>query len=66
MRRAPCAQVRYGHNGRQIRWEEIAADPEKPPVAFKDQGVYLITGGMGGLNPLRQDDLEQASGARVI
>ena len=40
--------IKYGPSGRQVvRWQEVRADPEEPPLAFKDEGVYLITGGLG-------------------
>jgi acyl transferase domain-containing protein/enoyl-CoA hydratase/carnithine racemase/acyl carrier protein len=48
--------IRYGHGIRQVlRWQEVAQAGEKAeeenksPIAFKDEGVYLITGGLGGL-----------------
>ncbi|HEV3036480.1 MAG TPA: SDR family NAD(P)-dependent oxidoreductase [Candidatus Angelobacter sp.] len=45
--------IRYAQGARQVlRWQEPTADLEKPPIAFKDQGIYLITGGLGGLGLL--------------
>ena len=60
--------IRYQQDARQVlQWEEIAADREKPPSAFKDQGVYLITGGLGGLGLLFANEiLEQTREARVV
>ncbi|HEV3038147.1 MAG TPA: SDR family NAD(P)-dependent oxidoreductase, partial [Candidatus Angelobacter sp.] len=58
----------HEHGVRQVlRWQEIAPDSQKPPVVFKDQGVYLITGGLGGLGLLfAAEILERASQARVV
>jgi polyketide synthase PksL len=60
--------VRYRDGARQVlRWEEVAAGPEQAPAAFKDDGVYLITGGAGGLGLLfARDILERTGDARVI
>ncbi len=60
--------IRYQQGARQVlRWEEIAADREKPPIAFKESGVYLITGGLGGLGLLfAKEILEQTGEARVV
>ena len=50
-----------------MRWQEVRADPEEPPLAFKDEGVYLITGGLGGLGVLfAQEILERTPQARVV
>ncbi|MBZ5509495.1 MAG: SDR family NAD(P)-dependent oxidoreductase, partial [Acidobacteriia bacterium] len=60
--------TRYEQGVRQVlSWQEIAVNPEKPPVAFKEQGVYLITGGLGGLGVLfAKEILTQTRQARVI
>jgi polyketide synthase PksL len=60
--------VRYEGNVRQIlRWQEVAAEPEATPIAFKDPGVYLITGGLGGLGLLfAREILDRAPEARVV
>jgi polyketide synthase PksL len=60
--------IRYQQGARQVlRWEEVAADLEKPPIAFKDHGVYLITGGLGSLGILfAKEILDQAREARVV
>jgi polyketide synthase PksN len=60
--------IRYQGGARQVlRWEEIAAGRETPPIAFKDHGVYLITGGLGGLGVLfAKEILVQAGQARVV
>ena len=61
--------VRHRPDGvRQVlRWEEVAANEEHVPVAFKDDGVYLITGGAGGLGLLFANEiLGRTREARVI
>ena len=60
--------VRLEQDGRTVlRWQEVAADPRKPAVTFKDGGIYLITGGTGGLGLLfAKEILEQARGAYVV
>lgn len=60
--------IRYEQGVRQVpRWQEISPDPEKPPVAFRDHGVYLITGGLGGLGTLfAKEILCQTRQARVV
>jgi polyketide synthase PksN len=45
--------IRYQQGVRQIlRWQEALPISERSPVAFKDHGIYLITGGLGGLGLL--------------
>ena len=60
--------VRYEQGIRQVlRWQEVVAGTEMPPVAFKDHGVYLITGGLGGLGILFAKEIfKQTSQARVV
>ncbi len=60
--------VRYEGNTRQVlRWQEVAASPEAPSIAFKDDGVYLITGGLGSLGVLfARDILGRTRNARVV
>ena len=62
------AVVRFENGVRQVlRWQEVAAEEAQPPVAFKDGGVYLITGGRGALGMLfAREILEQTANARVI
>src|SRR5438874_1580505 len=49
------------------RWQEIEEDRTKPPPAFRDDGVYLITGGLGALGTLlMQEIVLRSPGARVI
>ena len=58
--------VRYVDGVRQVsRWQEFVGDPELAP--WKDEGVYLITGGNGGLGQaFAQHIARVASSARVI
>jgi len=67
-RRQPDSRIRYSHGGRQIlRWQEIPTPPEPAPIAFQDSGVYLITGGFGGLGVLfAKELLERTQSAKVI
>jgi acyl transferase domain-containing protein/enoyl-CoA hydratase/carnithine racemase/acyl carrier protein/SAM-dependent methyltransferase len=60
--------VRYNRGVRQVLgWQEVAPEPVAPPVAFKDHGVYLITGGLGGLGILfAKEALEHARHTRVV
>src|SRR5262249_25511031 len=40
--------IRYEKGVRQVlRWQEVPADGEQSPIAFKEKGVYLVTGGLG-------------------
>jgi len=59
--------VRYDQGVRQVlRWREVAHS-DTPPIAFKDHGVYLITGGLGGLGLLfAREILGQTRQARVV
>ncbi|HYD79452.1 MAG TPA: SDR family NAD(P)-dependent oxidoreductase [Paucimonas sp.] len=64
---APDAVVRHTGERQVLHWQELPADPGTAHVAFKDHGVYLITGGLGGLGMLfAKEILAQASRARVI
>jgi polyketide synthase PksL len=60
--------VRYDHGARQVlRWQEVATDADAAPIAIREDGVYLITGGMGGLGIVfAKEILEQARNARVV
>ncbi|MCC5468754.1 KR domain-containing protein, partial [Pelosinus sp. Bkl1] len=43
-------QIRYQNEKRYVmEWKEIEDSQEKSSIPWKDQGVYLITGGIGGL-----------------
>jgi acyl transferase domain-containing protein/enoyl-CoA hydratase/carnithine racemase/NAD(P)-dependent dehydrogenase (short-subunit alcohol dehydrogenase family)/acyl carrier protein len=42
--------IRYERGVRHVlRWSELPAAPAPAPIAFKEHGVYLVTGGTGGL-----------------
>jgi acyl transferase domain-containing protein/acyl carrier protein len=60
--------IRYRDGVRQVvRWQEMAGEPQPAPAAFKDRGVYLITGGLGGLGLLfAKEILGQTAGAHVV
>jgi acyl transferase domain-containing protein/enoyl-CoA hydratase/carnithine racemase/acyl carrier protein len=60
--------VRHGQGARHVvRWQDLQADREPPPMAFKDAGVYLITGGLGGLGLLfAREILDQTRDARIV
>ncbi|MGZ5445522.1 MAG: SDR family NAD(P)-dependent oxidoreductase [Thermoanaerobaculia bacterium] len=64
---APDPVVRYEQHSRQVlRWQEIEAATEAP-MAFKDRGVYLITGGLGAVGRLfGREILEQTTDAHVV
>ncbi|QGZ37638.1 polyketide synthase PksN [Pseudoduganella flava] len=58
--------VRYVDNTRQVlRWEALAGTAPLP--AWKDHGIYLITGGFGGIGQLfAREILAQTSAAQVV
>src|SRR5204863_8546981 len=60
--------IRYENGRRQVsRWEEIAADRNEPPIAFRDDGVYLISGGLGALGLVfAKEILERTRRAKVV
>jgi acyl transferase domain-containing protein/enoyl-CoA hydratase/carnithine racemase len=60
--------IRYDQGVRTaLRWQEVSPRSEAPAKAFKDHGVYLITGGLGGLGILfAKEILKQAGQARVV
>lgn len=61
------AHVVYAQGRAQVqRWREAPAG-EVAPVAFRDRGVYLVTGGLGGLGQVfARDILRQSPTARVV
>jgi acyl transferase domain-containing protein/ribosomal protein S18 acetylase RimI-like enzyme/aryl carrier-like protein len=59
--------VKYSQGQRHVlRWQEVRSnDPSL--LAFKHNGVYLITGGLGGLGMLfAKEILRHATGARIV
>ena len=60
--------VRYERGLRSVvRWQEVPATPDAPPIAFTDGGVYLITGGLGRLGVLFAGEiLAQSRTSRVV
>ncbi|MES2824533.1 MAG: SDR family NAD(P)-dependent oxidoreductase [Pseudomonadota bacterium] len=63
------AIIKYEQGGRQVlRWQATQnLSQEKPLVAFKDNGVYIITGGLGGVGILfAKEILKQTSKAKII
>ena len=65
---APDPVVRYRQDARHVlHWEALPANAEAPPIAFKDPGLYLITGGLGGLGVLfAREILDRTREARVV
>ncbi|HRL21271.1 MAG TPA: amino acid adenylation domain-containing protein [Alcaligenes sp.] len=61
------AQVRYSQGQRQVLgWQTLSA-PTDVGSPWRDGGVYLITGGLGGLGRIvAQDIARQTSGATLI
>ena len=60
--------IRYQQGVRQaMRWQEMPASVEPASVIFQEGGVYLITGGLGGLGMLfAREILQQTSSAKVV
>jgi polyketide synthase PksN len=60
--------VRHGQGTRQVlRLRELEASAPEELPAFKQHGVYLITGGLGGLGLLfAQEILKQAGDATIV
>ncbi|MBL6449561.1 SDR family NAD(P)-dependent oxidoreductase [Fulvivirga sp. 29W222] len=60
------AIVKYEQQIRKVLgWEEIAHNSSR--IAFKDNGVYLITAGLGGLGKVfAREILQQTKNARII
>ncbi|HEU5133666.1 MAG TPA: SDR family NAD(P)-dependent oxidoreductase [Steroidobacteraceae bacterium] len=61
------ALTRQAQGVRQVmRWQEAPAG-ERAAVAFKDHGVYLVTGGLGGLGAkFAREILVQTTHAKVV
>ncbi|SAL32890.1 polyketide synthase [Caballeronia udeis] len=67
-RQGADAMVRYAQGVRHaLAWEELDDDGKEAPIAYKDHGVYLITGGLGGLGMLfAKEILQQTAHARIV
>ncbi|HYK03298.1 MAG TPA: SDR family NAD(P)-dependent oxidoreductase [Thermoanaerobaculia bacterium] len=66
--RALDTVVRYAPGVRQVlHWQELPATAKTSPATFEDDGVYMITGGLGGLGMLFiHEILERAPGAQIV
>ncbi|GAA0835806.1 hypothetical protein GCM10008915_22900 [Bifidobacterium pullorum subsp. gallinarum] len=54
----PDDRVQYDQGIRMVAdWNEVAASPLEPRISWKDNGIYLITGGAGGLGLLFANDI---------
>lgn len=62
------AQIRYHRGQRQVPvWEEPPVDAAVAGMPWKDRGVYLITGGAGGLGLIFAEEIVmQVKDARLI
>ncbi|TCS93647.1 SDR family NAD(P)-dependent oxidoreductase [Hazenella coriacea] len=61
-------QIRYKYGKRYVaEWREIETSQNEINIPWKDQGVYLITGGAGGLGLIfAREMLDQAKGIVLI
>jgi acyl transferase domain-containing protein/surfactin synthase thioesterase subunit/acyl carrier protein len=51
-------QIRYQEEKRLVSgWREVEASQEEVGIPWKDQGIYLITGGAGGLGLIFANDI---------
>ncbi len=65
----PYETIVRNENGiRKVKkWKEVMSDQKESKIAFKDQGVYLITGGLGGLGVLFvKEIIRQTKNAKII
>ncbi|WP_116811138.1 SDR family NAD(P)-dependent oxidoreductase [Steroidobacter cummioxidans] len=63
------AIVRFeNHEPQVLRWQAVDdSTPLKQQIAFKDRGVYVITGGLGGLGMIfAREILSRTADAKVI
>ncbi len=59
--------LRVGSSRQQRRWQALLDNQLTAPCAFKENGVYLITGGLGGLGSLlAQEILHTTRAAKII
>ncbi len=62
-----ASQVRYQDGVRQARgWHKISLDGIKTDMPWKDQGVYLITGGVGGLGMVFAGEIAAQVAAPIL
>ncbi|MGH1516458.1 amino acid adenylation domain-containing protein [Chryseobacterium sp. JK1] len=60
-------EVRYSAGKREVRtMESLVVDAYSTPVQIKSDGVYLITGGAGGLGLIFAKYLNRKAGATII
>ncbi|MCL9781788.1 SDR family NAD(P)-dependent oxidoreductase [Vibrio sp. S4M6] len=60
--------IRYQGNNRQLlRWQERTTELSNQAMHFKEDGVYLITGGLGAIGTIfAKDIVSKAPNARVV
>ncbi|GAA0894710.1 hypothetical protein GCM10009122_43910 [Fulvivirga kasyanovii] len=60
--------IKYqGDAAHVLQWEEVSVGQTEPQAVLKDNGVYLITGGLGALGVLFAEEiLKHTQGAKVI
>ena len=60
--------IKYEKDVRNVlRWQPIADTEAQPVIPFKERGVYVITGGAGGLGQLfAKEILHRTGNARII
>ncbi|ELR72060.1 Long-chain-fatty-acid--CoA ligase [Fulvivirga imtechensis AK7] len=60
--------VKYAGGKRHVlQWEAVEPTQALPKIPFNDKGVYLITGGLGGLGVLfTREILKQTKNGRII
>ena len=59
--------IKYTDTRNILQWQEVLANQGQTKIAFKDKGVYLITGGLGGLGVLFTKEIfKQTKNATVI
>ncbi|WP_161965956.1 SDR family NAD(P)-dependent oxidoreductase [Steroidobacter cummioxidans] len=65
---ASGAVVRYRSGVPQVQiWGALPATGSEAPIAFKDQGIYLITGGRGGVGQiLTREILRQTTRTKIV
>jgi polyketide synthase PksN len=59
-------QVRYLDDRREVKRLEIFAPERKTAIPFREQGVYVITGGLGGLGRMFARHIAKQCRARLV